>query len=106
MKIYFCEVNSLTCRIVDLRNKEVINVRDGSRIGCVNDVEVDIKCAKVVAIVIYGRLKLFGILGREEDIVIKWENIEVVGEDTILVKYSPIIRKRRKFKMLSKFLGN
>lgn len=106
MKIYFCEVNSLTCRIVDLRNKEVINVRDGSRIGCVNDVEVDIKCAKVVAIVIYGRLKLFGILGREEDIVIKWENIEVVGEDTILVKYSPIIRKRRKFKMLSKFWGN
>lgn len=96
----------MTCRIVDLRNKEVINVRDGSRIGCVNDVEVDIKCAKVVAIVIYGRLKLFGILGREEDIVIKWENIEVVGEDTILVKYSPIIRKRRKFKMLSKFLGN
>ena len=96
----------LTCRIVDLRNKEVINVKDGSRIGCVNDVEVDIKCAKVVAIVIYGRLKLFGILGREEDIVIKWENIEVVGEDTILVKYSPLIRKRRKFKIFNKFFMN
>jgi sporulation protein, YlmC/YmxH family len=96
----------LTCRIVDLRNKEVINVKDGSRIGCVNDVEVDIKCARVVSIVIYGRLKLFGILGREEDIVIRWENIEVVGEDTILVKYSPTIRKRKKLKIFNKLFFN
>ena len=96
----------MTCRIVDLRNKEVINVKDGSRIGCVNDVEVDIKCAKVVAIVIYGRLKLFGILGREEDIVIKWENIDVVGEDTILVKYCPIMRKRRRLKIFNRFFPN
>ncbi len=96
----------LTCRIVDLRNKEVINVQDGSRIGCVNDVEVDMKCAKVVAIVIYGKLKLFGILGREEDIVIRWENIEVVGEDTILVKYSPGVRKRKKLKIFNKFFFN
>lgn len=96
----------LTCRIVDLRNKEVINVKDGSRIGCVNDVEVDIKCARFVSIVIYGRLKLFGILGREEDIVIRWENIEVVGEDTILVKYSPTIRKRKKLKIFNKLFFN
>ena len=96
----------MTCRIVDLRNKEVINVKDGSRIGCVNDVEVDIKCARVVSIVIYGRLKLFGILGREEDIVIRWENIEVVGEDTILVKYSPTIRKRKKLKIFNKLFFN
>lgn len=99
-------VINLTCRIVDLRHKEVINVKDGCRIGCVNDVEVDMKCAKIVAVVIYGRLKLFGILGREEDIVIRWENIEVVGEDTILVRYSPICRKRRKFNILGKFFRN
>ena len=96
----------LTCRIVDLKHKEVINVNDGCRIGCVNDVEVDIKSAKVVAIVVYGRLKCFGIFGREDDIVIRWENVSVVGEDTILVKYSPICRKKRKFNILSTFFRN
>ncbi len=95
----------LRCRIVDLRHKEVINVSDGSRIGCVNDVEVDIKCAKIISIVIYGRLKFFGVFGREDDIVIKWENIDVVGEDTILVKYSPISRRRRKFNIFNKFFN-
>ncbi len=93
----------MTCRIVDLRHKEVINVKDGCRIGCVNDVEVDMKCAKIVSIIIYGRLKFFGILGREEDIIIRWEHIEVVGEDTILVKYNPMCRKKRKFNLLNIF---
>ena len=79
-----------------MKNKEVINVKDGCRIGCVNDVEVDMKCARLVAIVVHGRLKCFGILGREEDIIIKWENIEVVGEDTILVKYNPLFKKRKR----------
>lgn len=86
-----------------MRNKEVINVKDGCRIGCVNDVEVDMKCAKLVAIVIYGKLKLFGLLGREDDIIIKWENIEVVGEDTILVKFNPIFNKRRRPRFFKQF---
>lgn len=89
-----------------MRHKEVINVKDGSRIGCVNDVEIDMKCAKLVAIVIYGRIRCFGILGREEDIIIKWENIEVIGEDTILVKYSPLVRKRRRFKIFKTLFRN
>ena len=90
----------MVCRIVEMKNKEVINVKDGCRIGCVNDVEVDMKCAKLVAIVIYGRLKFFGLFGRDDDIVIKWENIEVIGEDTILVNFSPICRKKRGPKFL------
>ena len=83
----------MTCRIVDMKNKEVISVKDGCRIGCVNDVEVDMKCAKLVSIIVYGRPKCLGIFGREDDVVIKWENIEVVGEDTILVNYNPYLEK-------------
>ncbi len=86
----------MVCRIVEMKNKEVISVNDGCRIGCVNDVEVDMGCAKLVAIVVYGRLKFFGVFGREDDIIIKWENIEVIGEDTILVNYCPKYQKRRK----------
>ena len=44
------------------------------------------------AIVIRGRYRLFGLLGREEDTVIPWEDIQVIGEDTILVR-CPAIKK-------------
>lgn len=93
----------MICRIVEMRNKEVINVKDGCRIGCVNDIEVDMKCAKLVAIVIYGKLKCFGLFGREDDIIIKWENIEVIGEDTILVKFNPVCSRRRRSRFLKQF---
>mgnify|MGYP002859327453 CR=1 FL=1 len=73
------------CRITELHNKEVINVCDGSRLGCVDDVEIDTHTAALVAIVLHGRPKALGLLGYEEDMVIPWKEIEVIGEQTILV---------------------
>ncbi|MBC8584286.1 YlmC/YmxH family sporulation protein [Youxingia wuxianensis] len=75
------------CRISDLKNKYVINVRNGAKIGYVGDVEVDTSSAKIISLVVYGRLRFFGLFGREEDVTIKWEDIEVIGEDTILVNH-------------------
>ena len=44
----------MTCRMDALRDKEVINVKDGGRIGFVSDVEVDTKEARLTAVVVYG----------------------------------------------------
>ena len=77
----------MTCRVTDMHNEEVINVCDGSRLGCVDDVEIDTCTAQLLAIVIFGRPKCLGLMGREEDIVIGWRNIDVIGEDTILVHF-------------------
>lgn len=85
----------MNCRIDDLRRKEVINIKDGMRIGCVCDVEIDTTNAKIAAIVIYGRLRCFGLFGREDDIVIRWEDIQVIGDDTILVTYNGMFRSRK-----------
>ncbi len=78
----------MLCRITDMHNKEVINVCDGVRIGCVDDVEVDTCTAQLCAIVIHGRPRCMGLMGRDEDIVIPWKNIEIIGEETILVNFS------------------
>lgn len=78
----------MICRITDMHNKEVINICDGMRLGCVDDVEVDTCTAQLVAIVVYGKGKLFGLLGRCDDIVIGWRDIEVIGEETILVNHT------------------
>lgn len=86
----------MRCRIVELRHKEVISAGDGTRLGFVDDVEVDTCTAKLVSIVIFGRLRFFGI-GKKNDITICWENIKLIGEDTILVDYSCPPRRKRRF---------
>ncbi len=78
----------MTARISDMHNKEVINVCDGTRLGYVDDLEVDTCTAQITALVICGRNRLFGLLGRENDIIIQWKDIEVVGDETILVNFS------------------
>ena len=79
----------MLCRMGDLRSKEVINTKDGSRLGFVCDLELDPKTGGLTAVVIYGRLRLFGLLGREPDLVIPWGDIALIGDDTLLVHYTP-----------------
>jgi len=90
----------LSCRIAELRHKEVINQSDGMRLGFVDDVEIDTKNACLVSIIIYGRPKLFGLLGRHDDTVIPWGNICLIGEDTILVKCPGRPRKPKKRRII------
>ena len=73
-------------RITDLRDKEIIDIRDGGRYGYVGDVEVDLETGQVKALVVPGRLRFFGLLGREEDKVFPCESVRRFGEDIILVE--------------------
>ena len=82
----------MECRVAELRYKEIINVSDGSRYGWVGDVEVDLESGQVRALVVPGRLRLFGLLGREEDRVFPWEAVRRFGADTILVETPPLSR--------------
>ena len=82
----------MECRVSELRYKEIINVSDGSRYGWVGDVEVDLDSGQVRALVVPGRLRLFGLLGREEDQVFPWEAVRRFGADTILVETPPLSR--------------
>lgn len=76
----------MNVRIAELRDRQVICVKNGSLLGVVGDIELDTETGRLAAIVIYGRPKGFGFLGREDDIIISWEDIEIIGEETILVK--------------------
>ena len=57
----------MICRINDFKYKDVISSSDGVRLGFVGDVELDTQNAALTAIVIRGRYRLFGLLGREEE---------------------------------------
>lgn len=69
----------------DIKCKEVINVRNGCRLGYPDDIEFENCTAKICKLIIFGRPKFFGLFGREDDVCIRWGDIEVIGEDTILV---------------------
>ncbi|WP_409968217.1 YlmC/YmxH family sporulation protein [Bengtsoniella intestinalis] len=75
----------MQCRIRDLRCKEVVNICDGCRLGYVNDVEVRVPDGQVIAIVVLGPCRFFGMFGRGDEFYIPWENIQRVGADIILI---------------------
>ena len=73
------------CSTADLRRLEIVNLCDGARLGYATDFEFDCEDAQILALVIHGSGGFLG-FGREDDLIIPWENIECIGEDTILVK--------------------
>ena len=73
-------------RICELKEKEVINVCDGERLGFVEDVEFDLCTAKITHIIVPGPCKFFGVLGREVEYVIDLCHICKIGCDLILVE--------------------
>ena len=72
----------------DFRQKEVINIYDGKRLGYVCDVDIDMEKGVLKAIIIPGSGKVLGLFGGDDDYVIPWERIKTIGDDIILVDYS------------------
>lgn len=72
----------------DLREREVVNVRDGSRLGMISDIEVNLETGVVESVVVPGPGKILGLFGRNQDIVIRWSEIVKIGTHVILVDIS------------------
>ena len=79
----------LICNTSDLRERDVINLCDGKRLGYVCDFSVDTECGKICAIYVSNNLFCFG--GQKSVIKISWECISCIGEDTI-VKLKDYVR--------------
>lgn len=75
----------MECTLKELRSKEVINIYNGERLGFIDDIKFDTENNSVITFIIYGREKLFGILGKQNDILIHCNQIHLVGDETILV---------------------
>lgn len=91
----------MLCRIDDLRNKQVVCVKDGCVLGFISDVEMDTESGNLTSIIIFGRLRFFGLLGREDDIIIPWDDIKVIGTETVLVNTESPLFLREKAKKYS-----
>ncbi len=72
-------------KISDLRNKDIVNLADGRKLGPVRDIEVDMDQGRVTAIVMPGGSKFFGIFVKNEENIIPWQKIKKIGVDVVLV---------------------
>ncbi len=71
-------------RALTFKQKEVINLSDGRRLGYVQDVEANFETGEITAIIVPGTSKFFSI--NKSDIVIPWNKIKRIGDDIILVE--------------------
>ena len=71
----------------ELRNKQVVNLRDGSVLGCIYDLEINSCTGEICAICLPGN-GLLASLSSKNRISIPWRDIERIGKDTILVRFS------------------
>lgn len=71
----------------ELRAKDVINTRDGKKLGKVMDIEFDECTGHVEALVVPAEMKVGHLIrGEKYGIVIPWERICKIGENVILVQ--------------------
>lgn len=83
-------------RISELRDRDVVNVNDGRRLGIISDVDLDTESGRITAIILPGEGGFMGVIGKKQEFVIPWESIVKVGVDTILVDYGEEERTQEK----------
>lgn len=75
----------MLCTLSDLRSKEIVDTKTGVILGRADDIQFDSETSNIISMIIYGRPKFFGFLGRDTDIAVKFEDISLIGKDAILV---------------------
>ena len=82
-------------RVCELRQKEVINIRDGQRMGYVADIEFDETTGCICQIIVPGPGKYLGFICKDYEFCIPWVKIIRIGPDIILVDLDEASMKRK-----------
>ena len=72
----------------------MVNINTGTKYGTVSDFTVDTKTAQVVSLCVGGKMRFFGIFGKENDYTVNWRDIVTIGGDVILVNSEPETEKK------------
>lgn len=76
-------------KFTQLQCKEVICIATGRRLGYIEDVEVEVPDGVIVALLVPGPCKFWGLFGRRDDYCIPWSCVRKVGPDIVLVDIKP-----------------
>ena len=71
--------------IRELCEKEIVQLEKGICLGRADDLVFDPATARLESLILLGRPRMLGLLGRDESLTIPWQEIEIIGEDAVLV---------------------
>ena len=71
--------------IRELCEKEVVQLEQGVCLGRADDLTFDPATARLQSLILLGRPRPFGLLGRDDSLTIPWQEIETIGTDAVLV---------------------
>ena len=71
-------------RLSELQNKDIVNMVDGKKIGNIIDISID-GSGKTTGLIVEKYKFLISMFSSSREIEIKWNQIEKIGEDVILV---------------------
>ncbi len=78
-------MNSLEYTFCSLREKEVVNIADGKKLGRV--IDIGFNCAgKVLGIILPMDKKFFKSMSSSDNIFVPWQHVLKIGNDVILVE--------------------
>ena len=72
-----------------LKNKEVVNMRDGNALGCICDLEIDPCSGQILRLILPGE-GFAGYFSAKKRLMIPWPCVERIGDDVILVRIDPL----------------
>ncbi len=75
--------------LIDVSEKDIVTIKTGRKLGRIDDLKFDPVTAKIEGFILLGKLRFFGLLGREPDTYIKYDDIVKIGSDVILVRCEP-----------------
>ena len=70
----------------EFQNKDVINIKDGKKIGNVIDCKIELESGKIESFLIEPIRGVFSFRGSNH-IEVEYKNISKIGEDVILINY-------------------
>ena len=88
MNTYAKEIFMERLNTCELRDKEVVNLCDGTRLGCPSDFEFCVSDGRITSLIVPRPSGFLG-LSHANDLTIPWCKVECIGEDAILVRLMP-----------------
>ena len=73
-------------RLSDLQNKDVVNIIDGKLVGNIIDIMINSSNGIMESLIIEKSKFIVSLFSNKNEIEIKWNQIEKIGEDVILVR--------------------
>ncbi len=75
-------------KLSEMQKKDIVNIRDGKRVGRIIDVEFDPSNGYMIHFIIEKTKFVRNVFSFSEDLNIKFSQIKKLGEDVILIDIS------------------